>query len=132
MVYVCVFSVICSVLVRYGAVFLISSYWHGVHAGIYLCFMSNLLTGFMEARLKIVTASLRARSATHNQVLNFIGWLVTIRLFEYLSVGFMLRVASDTITMWTRTYFFGHALAVGISLLTYLVPYQKGSIRERN
>ena len=79
----------------------------------------------MEARLGVVTASLRKRSQTHKRVVDVVGWLLTYRLFEYLSIGFMLQLATDTLYVWQRTYYFGHVLAATIAMATFLAPRQK-------
>lgn len=89
---------------------LISAYWHGLHAGYYLSFMTIPLCIAAESAME---ASVRSKLGPRGQnVFDWIHWFLKMRAYDYMCMGFVLLKASDTIYYWSSIYFVMHIIAV--------------------
>lgn len=89
---------------------LISAYWHGLHAGYYLSFLTIPLCIAAETAME---ATVRARLGPRGQSLfDWVHWFLKMRAYDYMCMGFVLLKASDTINYWTSIYFIIHIIAV--------------------
>ena len=112
--------------VRYHVVFLVTSFWHGVHPGYYLCFLSTTIYGVMESRVAVLCKPLWAKSNKVTYALLFlIGEMYRTRSFEYVSVGFILLDVSPTLAVWRADYFYYHIFGIVVLLVTFLVPVKR-------
>ena len=103
----------------------ISAYWHGLHAGYYLSFLTIPLCIAAETAME---SSVRAKLGPRGQsVFDWVHWFLKMRAYDYMCMGFVLLKASDTINYWTSIYFIIHVIAVGCILLGRLM---KGGKRE--
>lgn len=94
---------------------LVSAFWHGLHPGYYLSFLSVPLWLAAEAAAE---GALRGRLGRRGQRLAAAGhWLLKMRVFEYLCMGFVLRDAAATLAYWRSVYFCLHLLPLLILLL---------------
>lgn len=99
------------VALRAGWTMLISAYWHGLHAGYYLSFLTIPLCIAAESAME---ASVRAKLGPQGQnIFDWVHWFLKMRAYDYMCMGFVLLKASDTIHYWTSIYFAVHIIAVG-------------------
>ncbi|XP_013868147.1 lysophospholipid acyltransferase 7 [Austrofundulus limnaeus] len=99
-----------SYTLRAGWTMLISAYWHGLHAGYYLSFMTIPLCIAAESAME---ASVRSKLGPYGQnIFDWIHWFLKMRAYDYMCMGFVLLKASDTIYYWSSIYFIMHIIAV--------------------
>lgn len=91
---------------------LISAYWHGIHPGYYLSFLTIPLClaaeGAMEAGLR------RHLSDSGKMIFDWIHWFLKMRAYDYMCMGFVLLTFSDTVRYWRSIYFLVQVLAVAL------------------
>lgn len=104
------FSIV-SVLLRAGWTMFISAYWHGLHAGYYLSFLTIPLCIAAESAMESAVRS--KLGPTGQNVFDWIHWFLKMRAYDYMCMGFVLLKASDTINYWMSIYFTMHVIAVG-------------------
>ncbi|CAH2319175.1 lysophospholipid acyltransferase 7 [Pelobates cultripes] len=94
---------------------LISAYWHGIHPGYYLSFLTIPLClaseGAMEAGLR------RHLSDSGKMLFDWVHWFLKMRAYDYMCMGFVLLTFSDTVRYWQSIYFSVHVLAVLLLIL---------------
>ncbi|XP_063798941.1 lysophospholipid acyltransferase 7 [Pseudophryne corroboree] len=94
---------------------LISAYWHGVHPGYYLSFLTIPMClaseGAMDAGLR------RRLSDSGKLVFDWVHWFLKMRAYDYMCMGFVLLTFSDTVRYWRSIYFSIHVLAVFFLIL---------------
>lgn len=95
---------------RAGWTMLISAYWHGLHAGYYLSFLTIPLCIAAETAME---ASVRARLGPKGQnIFDWVHWFLKMRAYDYMCMGFVLLKASDTINYWSSIYFIIQIIAL--------------------
>lgn len=88
----------------------ISAYWHGLHAGYYLSFLTIPLCIAAESAME---ASVRAKLGPRGQnIFDWVHWFLKMRAYDYMCMGFVLLKASDTINYWMSIYFIMQIIAV--------------------
>ena len=90
----------------------VSAYWHGIHPGYYLSFMTIPLMLLAEDLMK---AAFRTEQNRH--IYDWANWFFRLRFTEYLSMGFLLLGGGATLRYWQSTYFIAHVftfLFIGI------------------
>ncbi|XP_015236637.1 PREDICTED: lysophospholipid acyltransferase 7 isoform X2 [Cyprinodon variegatus] len=114
-----------SYALRAGWTMLISAYWHGLHAGYYLSFLTIPLCIAAESAME---SAVRAKLGPSGQnIFDWIHWFLKMRAYDYMCMGFVLLKASDTINYWTSIYFTMHVIAVGCIIVGKVL---KGGRRE--
>lgn len=89
---------------------LISAYWHGLHPGYYLSFLTIPLCIAAETAME---ASVRTKLGPRGQnVFDWVHWFLKMRAYDYMCMGFVLLEASSTVNYWTSIYFIIHVTAV--------------------
>ena len=86
----------------------VSAYWHGIHLGYYMgmvtttpCIMAeNVMEAGVRRRLRSNSPLLRVYDAC--------SWLFRTRMFDYMSIGFILKYFHYTWKYWKSVYFCGH------------------------
>ncbi|NXN97671.1 MBOA7 acyltransferase, partial [Rhinopomastus cyanomelas] len=87
---------------------LVSAYWHGLHGGYYLSFLSVPLWLAAE---RAAEAALQRHWADGGGLLAAAPhWFLKMRVFEYLGVAFALRDAASTLRYWASIGFCLHLL----------------------
>ncbi|NXI26267.1 MBOA7 acyltransferase, partial [Sterrhoptilus dennistouni] len=94
---------------------LASAYWHGLHGGQHLSFLSVPLWLAAEAEAECALKAhfgvpLEDLGGCRGFILRGIQWVLKMRAFEYLSMGFVLRGAEPTLRFWASVYFCLHLL----------------------
>lgn len=109
---------------------LISAYWHGLHAGYYLSFLTIPLCMAAESAME---ASVRAKLGPRGQaVFDWVHWFLKMRAYDYMCMGFVLLKASDTIDYWASVYFNIHAIAVCCIVAGAALKAGKGKGKARD
>ncbi|XP_023685902.1 lysophospholipid acyltransferase 7 [Paramormyrops kingsleyae] len=104
----------------------ISAYWHGIHAGYYLSFLTIPLCMGAESALE---STVRAKLGPQGQnIFDWIHWFLKMRAYDYMCMGFVLLSFSDTINYWSSIFFCIHVIAVMCMGLGMLL---KGGKQER-
>lgn len=99
-----------SVPLRAGWTMFISAYWHGLHPGYYLSFLTIPLCIAAESAME---ASVRAKLGPRGQnIFDWVHWFLKMRAYDYMCMGFVLLNATDTINYWMSIYFIMHVIAV--------------------
>ena len=98
----------------------LSAYWHGLHPGYYLSMLTTspciLAENLMDKGFKR-----RFLSEKFYKFYDFGTWLFRTRLFDYMSLGFILLTYDLTIKFWASVYFIGHLVCLFFILLGYLL-----------
>ncbi|XP_065514080.1 lysophospholipid acyltransferase 7 [Caloenas nicobarica] len=90
---------------------LVSAFWHGLHPGIYLSFLSVPLWLAAEGALgRLLGGVPKIRGV----LWRIPPGIYTMRVFEYLSVGFILQDFEATLNYWGSIYFCLHLLPLFI------------------
>ncbi|RVE62900.1 hypothetical protein OJAV_G00160490 [Oryzias javanicus] len=99
-----------SYTLRAGWTMLISAYWHGLHPGYYLSFLTIPLCIAAESAME---ASVRSKLGPGGQnIFDWVHWFLKMRAYDYMCMGFVLLSASDTVNYWMSIYFIIHIIAV--------------------
>lgn len=94
---------------------LISAYWHGIHPGYYLSFLTIPLCLAAEGAME---AALRGRLSARGRLGgDWVQWFLKMRAYDYMCMGFVLLSFQDTVHYWHSVYFCIHGLAVALLLL---------------
>ncbi|KAL1765324.1 leukocyte immunoglobulin-like receptor subfamily B member 3, partial [Sigmodon hispidus] len=100
-----------SYVLRSAWTMLLSAYWHGLHPGYYLSFMTIPLClaaeGYLESALR------RHLSPKGQQAWDWVHWFLKMRAYDYMCMGFVLLSMGDTLRYWASIYFWIHFLALG-------------------
>uniref|UniRef100_G3UAU6 Leukocyte receptor cluster member 4 n=1 Tax=Loxodonta africana TaxID=9785 RepID=G3UAU6_LOXAF len=88
---------------------LMSAYWHGLHPGYYLSFLTIPLCLAAEGRLE---SALRGQLSPGGQkAWDWVHWFLKMRAYDYMCMGFVLLSLRDTLRYWAF-YFCVHLLAL--------------------
>ncbi|NP_001088606.1 lysophospholipid acyltransferase 7 [Xenopus laevis] len=108
---------------------LVSAYWHGIHPGYYMSFLTIPLClaaeGSMEAGLR------RHVSDSGKMIFDWVHWFLKMRAYDYMCMGFVLLTFTDTYRYWQSIYFSVHVLAISLFLLGRVLAL-KSPRRPRN
>jgi lysophospholipid acyltransferase 7 len=100
----------------------VSAYWHGLHLGYYLSMLTTTPCVIAENILEKEFKN-RYLKPAYFKYYEFFGWLFRTRMFDYMSIGFILLTYDATIKFWTSVYFVGH-LTCGVLIgLGFLLRY---------
>ncbi|KAF3839673.1 hypothetical protein F7725_018390 [Dissostichus mawsoni] len=100
---------------RAGWTMFISAYWHGLHVGYYLSFLTIPLCIAAESAME---SSVRARLGPSGQnIFDWVHWFLKMRAYDYMCMGFVLLKASDTIHYWMSIYFSMHIVAIACIII---------------
>ncbi|CAM4672686.1 unnamed protein product [Lepidochelys olivacea] len=114
-----------SYVMRSGWTMLISAYWHGLHPGYYLSFLTIPLCLAAEGALE---AGLRGRRGAAPEPEPdrsggaWLHWFLKMRAYDYMCMGFVLRELGPTLRYWWAVYFCVHLGALGLLLLGRALP----------
>ncbi|XP_053307936.1 lysophospholipid acyltransferase 7 [Spea bombifrons] len=89
---------------------LISAFWHGIHPGYYLSFLTIPLCLASEGAMEVGVR--RHLSDSGKMLFDWVHWFLKMRAYDYMCMGFVLLTFSDTVHYWRSTYFSIHVLAV--------------------
>ncbi|XP_018421596.1 PREDICTED: lysophospholipid acyltransferase 7 isoform X2 [Nanorana parkeri] len=109
---------------------LISAYWHGIHPGYYLSFLTIPLClaseGMMDTGLR------RHLADSGKLVFDWVHWFLKMRAYDYMCMGFVLLTFSDTVRYWRSIYFVIHILAILLVILGWVLALREPSVPGNN
>ena len=95
----------------------VSAYWHGIHLGYY---MGMVTTSPCILAENVMEAGVRRRIPSNSPLLRLYdacSWVFRTRMFDYMSIGFILKNFKHTWQYWKSVYFIGHLF----TLLLYII-----------
>ena len=97
----------------------VSAFWHGVHAGYYLSFLTIPPSLIAE---DLMSAAFRGDGDDRRSAWTFdwLCWFFKMRAFEYMSMSFLLLGFYATLRYWWSIYFIGHISILLFILLGYV------------
>ncbi|XP_054848757.1 lysophospholipid acyltransferase 7-like isoform X1 [Eublepharis macularius] len=108
-----------SYVMRSAWTLLISAYWHGIHPGYYLSFLTIPLCLAAEGAME--NGFLRHLSPAGRLYGDWVQWFLKMRAYEYACMGFELLTFEDTMRYWSSIYYCIHVGAVAFFLLGKLL-----------
>ncbi|XP_072350884.1 lysophospholipid acyltransferase 7-like [Scyliorhinus torazame] len=111
-------------ILRIGWTMLVSAYWHGIHPGYYLSFLTVPLCLAAEGAMEV---GLRQRlGETGARLYDWAHWFLKMRAYDYLCMGFVLLTFQDTLDFWRHIHYYIHWLALSLFLLGYALSLLRG------
>ena len=110
-------------------VLLVSAFWHGVYPGYYVTFMSVPLMIFSDNQLCMMVRPY-LKSAKQLYYFEWVRWFLLYRIYEYLSVGFIMLKLDVVWKVYKQNYFIGHILMVLISIIPFILPKKKHEVKN--
>lgn len=112
----------------------LSAFWHGMHLGYYLSFLSVVPCLIAE---DLLIAQLRNnKPLLQQQVFDWLCWFHKQRQFDYMSMGFLLLTKEKTFRYWHGIYFCMHGfvslLIILALVLKLIMPRTKHSKKPTN
>ncbi|KAI6177386.1 Lysophospholipid acyltransferase 7 [Aphelenchoides bicaudatus] len=93
----------------------ISAFWHGVHPGYFMSFLTiPLCTTAEDIVFKLFPVDSEGK---RNYMFDKIWRFIRMRGFEMMSCGFLLLTWTDTYRLWKNTYFWLHFFCATVILL---------------
>jgi lysophospholipid acyltransferase 7 len=106
----------------------ISAYWHGIHSGYYMGMVSTTPCILAENAME---AGIRRRIPAHSRwirLYDVCSWFFRTRMFDYMSIGFILKYFHYTWKYWSSVYFIGHV----VTLIFYIIGVIAIRIRAKH
>ncbi|XP_028929589.1 lysophospholipid acyltransferase 7 [Ornithorhynchus anatinus] len=101
-----------SYVLRSAWTMLLSAYWHGIHPGYYLSFLTIPLCLAAEGTLE---SGLRGRLGPGaRRGWDWVHWFLKMRAYDYMCMGFVLLSLGDTVRYWASVGFCIHLLALAL------------------
>lgn len=105
----------------------VSAFWHGIHPGYYLSFLT--VPPILVAEDLMISA-FRRGSATQRHLFDWVCWFFKMRGFDYNCMGFLLLSFEATVGYWRSIYFIPH-IVIAIFILIGLVMKAKKSKKKK-
>ncbi|KAK7501472.1 hypothetical protein BaRGS_00007276 [Batillaria attramentaria] len=86
----------------------VSAFWHGIHPGYYLSFLT--VPPILMAEEAMIAAFRKDASPTQQEIFDWGCWFFKMRGFDYNCMGFLLLKFSSTLNYWRSIYFAGHVV----------------------
>ncbi|XP_074647591.1 membrane-bound acylglycerophosphatidylinositol O-acyltransferase mboat7-like [Tubulanus polymorphus] len=99
----------------------VSAFWHGVHPGYYLSFLS--VPPYLMVESALIKVFREPASERGQKIFDFISCIFRMRVFEYLSVGFLLLTLEDTLNYWSSLRFFMHIYMVVCGIFVFAIKF---------
>lgn len=108
----------------------ISAFWHGIHPGYYLSFLSAIFVVFSQKSLdKTMTSEM------DNKTRYYYDWISWFFVFRYIdlcgAVPFMLLEFGLVWRVWTKIYFLGHVLVLVVMVIPLFIRRKKPEKKEQ-
>ncbi|XP_058874350.1 lysophospholipid acyltransferase 7 [Acipenser ruthenus] len=92
-----------SYVMRAAWTMFISAYWHGLHVGYYLSFLTIPLCLAAETSME---RGVRSRLSPAGQYwFDWVHWFLKMRAYDYMCMGFVLLSWGDTLRYWGSVYY---------------------------
>ena len=132
MMSVCIcMSSVCNGVFRVALTMTVSAFWHGVHAGYYLSFLTIPPTLIAE---DLMMTEYRPGDDQHHggrTRFDWVCWFFKMRAFEYMSMSFLLLGFTATLRYWWSVYFIGHVVITMFIIVGYIYrPRRRQSVHS--
>lgn len=97
---------------------MVSSFWHGIHAGYYLSFI--LVPPHQMAEDWMVAAYRDPKPSTKQTVFDWVCWFWKQRSLDYMAMAFMILGLRETLLYWGSVYFLGHLWIIAFLIIGYI------------
>ncbi|XP_072102444.1 lysophospholipid acyltransferase 7 [Mobula birostris] len=117
-------------LLRIGWTMFVSAFWHGLHPGYYLSFLTIPVCLAAEGAMERGVQA-RLGAGYPLRAYSWLQWFWKMRAYDYMAAGFVLLTLPDTLAHWRLLYFYQHLLCLAFFIVGYaLTPRsQSGGIR---
>ncbi|XP_076459466.1 membrane-bound acylglycerophosphatidylinositol O-acyltransferase mboat7-like isoform X2 [Babylonia areolata] len=88
----------------------VSAFWHGIHPGYYLSFLT--VPPILMAEEAMAAAFRKDATPGGQQLFDWGCWFFKMRGFDYMCMGFLLLKLGATLRYWHSIYFAGHLVMV--------------------
>ncbi|XP_049853119.1 lysophospholipid acyltransferase 7 isoform X1 [Schistocerca gregaria] len=99
----------------------VSAYWHGVHAGYYLCMCT--VPFYLPVEDLYVRLFRKDAKGNEAKVWDIILWFFKMQEFGYMTTAFLLLRLDKTLHYWKSIYFIGHLIAAVLYLVGISIEY---------
>ncbi|KAL8569620.1 hypothetical protein ACOMHN_057187 [Nucella lapillus] len=103
----------------------VSAFWHGIHPGYYLSFLT--VPPILKAEEAMIAAFKKDKSPEQQRLFDWGCWFFKMRGFDYMCMGFLLLRLGSTLHYWRSIYFIGH----GVTALFFLVGTAAKMLRPK-
>jgi len=93
----------------------VSAFWHGIHPGYYLSFLT--IPPCMAAETAMAAAFRSKDDPRKQRVYDFIAMLFKQRFLETMAMGFLLLRGDSTLRYWSSIYFLPHLVILAFLLI---------------
>ena len=110
---------------------IVSAWWHGIHPGYYLSFLTIPPTVMAEDVMK---NAFRSKTDKRQQkIFDWIHWFFKMRSFDYMAMGFLLLRFDYTVNYWSSIYFIVHIYTAVFLVIGYIfAPKDKATSNRAN
>nr|XP_016851537.1 PREDICTED: lysophospholipid acyltransferase 7 [Anolis carolinensis] len=119
-----------SYVMRSAWTMLISAYWHGIHPGYYLSFLTIPLCLAAEGAME--SGLLKHLSASQRLFGDWVQWFLKMRAYDYMCMGFVLLTFEDTVRYWSSIYFCIHGAALAFLLLGKVLGFRRQQASQKD
>lgn len=88
----------------------VSAFWHGIHPGYYLSFLT--VPPILLAEEVMIKAFRDGASPKIQEAFDWGCWFFKMRGFDYMCMGFLLLKLHSTLRYWYSIYFIGHVVII--------------------
>lgn len=117
-----------SYILRSAVTMLISAFWHGIHPGYYLSFLTIPLCLAAETVMERAVRNRLPPSRT--PLFDWVHWFLKMRAFDYMCMGFILLSYEETVRYWRSVYFVMHVVTLGFALLGHALCLLPKTVRR--
>ncbi|CAD5222862.1 unnamed protein product [Bursaphelenchus xylophilus] len=97
----------------------VSAFWHGVHPGYFLSFLTIPLCTAAE---DVMFKRFPVEDGKRNEIFDRVWRFIRMRGFEMMACGFLLLTWTDTIRLWKNQFFYLHVIMIGILIFDKVHP----------
>ena len=90
----------------------VSAFWHGIHPGYYLSFLT--VPPILMAEEAMIKAFREDASPQGQELFDWGCWFCKMRGFDYMCMGFLLLKFGSTLRYWYSVYFVVHLAVLAL------------------
>lgn len=98
---------------------IVSAFWHGIHLGYYLSFLTVPLCLMAEDLMFSIYRPVRSKTEEDDEkwgIFDHLWWCFRQRGFEVMAMGFLLLGFNSTLRYWSSTYLLLHVMLIVLIL----------------
>ncbi|KAK7113240.1 lysophospholipid acyltransferase 7-like [Littorina saxatilis] len=93
----------------------VSAFWHGIHPGYYLSFLT--VPPILAAEEAMISAFRKDAAPQRQALFDWGCWFFKMRGFDYMCMGFLLLKFGATLRYWHSIYFAGHVVCAAFFVI---------------